>query len=76
MRKEAEPQFGCVACGSPSVVAPSELYDSALVHCASCGACLGTWASFQAQALRVIRETIPKDQQGFISPDPIRPEVG
>jgi uncharacterized Zn finger protein len=61
MRESAmRSHFECEGCGSPSVLLPSTLKDDALVHCSSCGACLGSWQAFKHRAERIIMAEAPR----------------
>jgi uncharacterized Zn finger protein len=64
--------FECEGCGSPSVLLPSVLKDDALVHCSSCGACLGSWQAFKYRAERIIMAEGPRSRPNHVlSSDPL-----
>jgi hypothetical protein len=68
----ARAQFGCDACGSPAVLPPSVLHDEALVHCSSCGACIGSWQAFKDRAGRAIMaEATAARPHAILSSDPL-----
>lgn len=77
MRESAmRSHFECEGCGSPSIILPSVLSDDALVHCSSCGACLGSWQAFKHRAERIIMaEAAPARTDHLRSSDPLPSHV-
>ena len=65
--------FACTTCGSPAVVLPKELNDSAGVRCQGCDASIATWGLFKAAATQAILSE-SKDQAmrtRSLGPDPL-----